>query len=149
VPLTDPLRQIFAAMLRGEGGDFVFSNEDGARPIVTGSSRVKRRLDAEMLAILRQRASARGEDPGKVELAPWRNHDVRRTCRSTLSRIGVTEDVAEAVLAHQRGGVVGIYDRWHRLPEKREALERWSRFLEELIRPRPVKTGTAKQDMIV
>jgi integrase len=98
-----------------------------------------------MFAVLRQRAKARGEDVGKIELRPWRNHDVRRTCRSTLSRLGVTEDVAEAVLAHQRGGIVGIYDRWHRLPEKRAALEAWSKFLADLIHPRPVETGTGPQ----
>jgi len=57
----------------------------------------------------------------------------------------VTEDVAEAVLAHQRGGVVGTYDRWHRLPEKREALERWSKFLAELIRPQPIETVRRKR----
>jgi hypothetical protein len=57
----------------------------------------------------------------------------------------VTEDVAEAVLAHQRGGVVGTYDRWQRLPEKREALERWSQFLADLIRPQPVETARRKR----
>ena len=97
------------------------------------------------LACLRQRAEARGQDVDKVALRPWRNHDVRRTCRSTLSRLGVTEDVAEAVLAHQRAGVVGIYDRWHRLPEKREALGRWSQFLADLIRPQPISSTGRKR----
>jgi integrase len=132
VPLTEALRKIFANVPCGDG-DAVFS--------VKTSSRIKTKLDTEMLAILRQRAKARGEDVDKVMLQSFRNHDVRRTCRSTLSRLGVTEDVAEAVLAHQRGGVVGIYDRWHRLPEKRAALEAWSKFLADLIRPRPVGTG--------
>src|SRR5262249_33806137 len=107
------------------------------------SARTKAALDTEMLAILRQRAAARGQDPDKVVLRPWRNHDVRRTCRSTLSRLGVTEDVAEAGLAHQRGGVVGVYDRWHRRPEKREAVERWSQFLADLIRPQPISTTSS------
>jgi hypothetical protein len=57
----------------------------------------------------------------------------------------VTEDVAEAVLAHQRGGIVGTYDRWHRLPEKREALEQWSQFLADLIRPRPISSTGRKR----
>jgi integrase len=145
VPLTEPLRRIFASMPRGEHGDCIFSHEDGARPIVIGSTRLKRKLDAEMLAMLRQRAAARGENADRVTLSPWRNHDIRRTCRSTLSRLRVADDVAEAILAHQRPGVTGTYDRWHRLPEKRAALERWSRFLAELVRPHSVeaRTGTA------
>jgi integrase len=139
VPLTPALRKIFAAMPRGAKGDFVFSAKDGARPIATGGAHIKAMLDDEMLAILRQRAKARGEAADKAVLRPWRNHDIRRTCRSTLARLKVTEDVAEAVLAHRRGGIVATYDVWHRLPEKREALEKWSRFLTELIRPRPIK----------
>ena len=136
VPITPALRKVFDAVPRGGKGDFVFSTQDGARPSVTGGSRIKAVLDNEMLTTLRQLATARGEDVDKVALRPWRNHDIRRTCRSTLSRLGVTEDVAEAVLAHRRGGIVAVYDVWHRLPEKREALERWSRFLADLIRPR-------------
>jgi hypothetical protein len=87
-----------------------------------------------------------GLDRGPLaRVSKTRRLGARRTCRSTLSRLGVTEDVAEAVLAHQRGGVVGIYDRWHRLPEKRAALEAWSKFLADLIHPRPVETGTGPQ----
>ena len=145
VPLTPALRKIFTTMPRGERGDYVFSVKGGASPIAPGTVRIKAMLDSEMLACLRQRAKARGGDSNKVVLQPWRNHDVRRTCRSTLSRLGVTEDVAEAVLAHQRGGVVGTYDRWHRLPEKREALERWSQFLADLIRPQPIETMRRKR----
>src|SRR5262249_61764366 len=98
--------------------------QDGAAPIAAGSARVKATLDAEMLTTLRQRAAVRGEDPDKVGLRPWRNHDVRRTCRSTLSRLGVTEDVAEAVLAPQRRGGVGVYVLWPPVPEEREGLQR-------------------------
>ena len=144
VPVTPALRKVFDTVPRGSKGDFIFSCLDGAAPIAPGG-RVKAKLDAEMLVILRQRAKARGEDPDKVVLRPWRNHDIRRTCRSTLARLGVTEDVAEAVLAHQRGGIVGTYDRWHRLPEKREALERWSKFLADLIRPQPISSTGRKR----
>ena len=145
VPITGALRKVFDAMPRGTKGDFVFSAKDGASPIATGGAHIKAMLDSEMLAILRQRGKMRGEDAGKIALRRFRNHDIRRTCRSTLSRLGVTEDVAEAVLAHQRGGIVGTYDRWHRLPEKRDALERWSKFLADLIRPRPVGMGRKRR----
>ena len=145
VPLTPALGKIFNGVPRGSRGDYVFSAKGGAAPIAPGTVRIKAMLDAEMLVILRQRAKARGEDADKAVLRPWRNHDIRRTCRSTLSRLGVTEDVAEAVLAHQRGGIVGTYDRWHRLPEKREALERWSQFLADLIRPQPISSTGRKR----
>jgi integrase len=141
IPLTPALRKVFDAMPRGKRGGFIFSANGGATPIVTGSAHIKATLDEEMLFLLRQRAKARGEAPDKVTLRPWRNHDVRRTCRSTLSRLGVNQDVAEAVLAHRHAGgsIAATYDVWHRLPEKRDALERWSKFLAGLTRPRLAK----------
>jgi integrase len=145
VPMTSALRRLFASIPRSEHSDFVFRGLKGGKPITAGTSYVRRRLDVEMLAILRQRAQARGENPAKVVLQPWRNHDIRRTCRSTLSRLGVRSEVAEAVLAHARPGIVGVYDRWAYLPEKREALEQWSAFLAGLIRPQPLSSTGRKR----
>jgi len=144
VPIVPALRKVLDSVPRGERGDYIFSCDSGRTPIVTRGTSLKERLDRLMLEALRERAVARGEDPGKVALRPWRNHDIRRTCRTTLSRLRVDSEVAEAVLAHVTPGVRGVYDRWHRLPEKRAALESWSRFLTELVRPRPVKAGTAR-----
>jgi hypothetical protein len=93
-----------------------------------------------VLQALRERARARGDDPDKIGmvLRPWRNHDIRRTCRSTLSRLRVDHETAETVLAHRHAGgpIAAVYDRWERFSEKRDALERWSKFLAELMRPR-------------
>jgi hypothetical protein len=61
----------------------------------------------------------------------------------------IDPDTAEAVLAHRRSGVKGIYDQWERLPEKREALERWSAFLADLIRPQPIETARRKRASMV
>jgi integrase len=138
VPIIAALRKVLDAAPRGERGDFVFSCDGGATPIVTRGGALKERLDRLMLQSLCERARAHGEDPDKVVLRPWRNHDVRRTCRSTLSRLRVDHVTAEAVLAHRHAGgpIAATYDVWERFPEKREALERWSNFLAELMRPR-------------
>ena len=141
VPITSALRKVFDGIPRGKRGDFVFSRDDGVTPVPVGNSLLKRHLDELMLEALRQRAVARGEDPDRVMLQPWRTHDIRRTCRTSLSRLGVSYDVAEAVLAHAIGGVGGVYDRWGRFPEKRDALERWAKFLGELTRPQLAQVG--------
>ncbi len=91
VPITPSLRKIFDGIARGTRGDCIFSCNDGATPIATGGSHIKATLDGEMLFTLRQRAKARGEDASKIVMRPWRNHDIRRTCRSTLSRLGISE----------------------------------------------------------
>jgi integrase len=68
-------------------------------------------------------------------LPRWTFHDLRRTCRSGLSRLRVPSEVAEAVLAHVFPGVVGTYDRHSYIDEKREALERWAGLLRDIIDP--------------
>ncbi|EGU0166502.1 tyrosine-type recombinase/integrase [Vibrio parahaemolyticus] len=62
-------------------------------------------------------------------------HDLRRTCRSLLSQLGVDERVAERCLNHKLKGVVGIYDRYHYLDERKEALNKLGNFLKPHIMP--------------
>jgi len=69
------------------------------------------------------------------EMAPWVWHDLRRTCRSNLSRLRVPSEVAEAVIAHAVPGVRGTYDRWAFLPEKAEALESWAGLAADIVDP--------------
>ena len=148
VPLTPALRKIFASIPCDGRSGYVFRGRDGVGPVIAGTASVKARLDTEMLAILRRRAQARGEDPDRVALRPWRNHDIRRTCRSNLSRLGVRSEVAEAVLAHARPGIIGRYDCWEYVDEKREALEKWSQFLASLIRPQPIETRRGERAIV-
>ena len=86
-----------------------------------------------MLRTLRALAKTRGDEPAGVELEPWRNHDIRRTVRTHLSRLKVTEEAREAVMAHVRPGIKGVYDKHEYLDEKREALEAWGNRLQIIL----------------
>jgi integrase len=90
-----------------------------------------------MLRTLRALARQRGADPAKVELPGWVNHDLRRTVRSRLSELRVSADVAEAILAHVKPGIRGVYDRYEHFDEKRQALELWARRLRDIVTPPP------------
>jgi integrase len=59
-------------------------------------------------------------------------HDLRRTCRTGLSRLKVEPHVAERVLNHVQPGVAGVYDKHAYMEEKRAALEKWAKHLEAL-----------------
>jgi integrase len=59
-------------------------------------------------------------------LAPWRIHDIRRSFRTGLSRIGVAPHIAERAINHIKGGVEGVYDRHRFEAEIKEALEAWA-----------------------
>lgn len=56
-------------------------------------------------------------------------HDMRRTCRTWMSREGVVFETAERVLGHVPRGMERVYDQHDRLAERRAALERWGQYL--------------------
>jgi integrase len=56
-------------------------------------------------------------------------HDLRRTGRTSLGRLGVTPFVAERVINHTKAGLEETYDLWDYFDEKRDALERWEKYL--------------------
>ncbi len=60
------------------------------------------------------------------EIEPFTVHDLRRTCRSLLAKLGTPEHVAERCVNHKVKGLVGIYDRHSYLDERRDALNQLS-----------------------
>jgi integrase len=53
-------------------------------------------------------------------------HDLRRTCRTGLARLGVDELTAELVIGHRPQGLLKVYDQHARMDERRDALGRWA-----------------------
>jgi integrase len=67
-------------------------------------------------------------------MAPWVLHDLRRTMRTGLGKIGVAPHIAELVINHVRGGVEAIYDRHRYEPEIKAALAAWADHVLGLVR---------------
>lgn len=61
----------------------------------------------------------------------FRAGDLRRTCETLLASIGIDKEIRAQLLSHGRSTGVQAkhYDRYAYLPEKKEALEKWSAFL--------------------
>lgn len=53
-----------------------------------------------------------------------------------MSRAGVRPDIAERVLGHIQGGVLGIYDRHHYRDEKAHALRALAGLIDLIVSPR-------------
>jgi integrase len=136
VPLTTEILALLEKLPRFKSGKYLFSTTSGKSPTWIGT-KIKERLDRRMLLTLRALARHRGDDPAKVNLQKFVNHDIRRTVRSQLSRLKVTEEAREAVLAHARPGIKGTYDLHDYLDEKREALELWAARLHSIVEPKP------------
>jgi integrase len=72
------------------------------------------------------------------EMAPWRWHDLRRSARSTMARLGVPALHAECALNHVSGRsqLEKTYDRHDYLNETISALEVWQQHIAGLIAER-------------
>ncbi len=68
--------------------------------------------------------------PLMLGVEPFVLHDLRRTMRTHLGKLGVNRFVAERCLNHKIAGMEGVYDAGDYLPERRAALEKWAMFLE-------------------
>jgi integrase len=109
--------------------DLVFGDSRNRPP--QDFSRVKLDLDAEMQRLAKKEGRS---------IAPWRVHDLRRSCASGMQALGVRHEVIERCLNHISGsfaGVSGTYQRAELLPERREALARWANHVQGLVSERP------------
>jgi integrase len=132
IPLSPDALALLETVPRWKGGDFLFSNTGGVKP-VNSFSKAKLRLDRSMLLSLWAVARKRGVDPQNVVLEPFVIHDLRRTVRTRLSSLHVPDKVAEMVIGHGPRGIQRIYDLHTYLPEMREALDRWASLLRSIV----------------
>lgn len=97
---------------------------------------VKDKLDKAITDTRRKAAEARGDDPEKVEAMPhFVLHDLRRTMRTGLSRLGVDPEIAERCIGHLPPGIRGVYDLYAFLPEKRAAFRAWAEHVAAIVAP--------------
>jgi integrase len=59
-------------------------------------------------------------------MAPWTLHDLRRSYRTALGRLGVPPHVAELLIDHTKSGIEATYDRYSYAGEKARALALWA-----------------------
>ena len=60
-------------------------------------------------------------------------HDFRRTASTHLHEAGFVSDVIEKALAHEQGGVRGIYNRAQYAEQRKEMLQWWANFVDAQI----------------
>jgi integrase len=115
IPLTDPMRNTLARLART--GNYVLTGTD--RPCSTHKA-IKQRIDA--LA---------------PNLAPWTLHDLRRTFKTGLAKLGVPMEVSERAINHKsdfdQSELLQIYDQHKYRPELRSAFEKWSAYVLSLV----------------
>jgi integrase len=112
VPLSRQARAILERLLRRNTTDFLFGKR--GFPDWGGA---KQELDA------------------RLDIAPWRIHDLRRSAATYMAELGILPHVIETTLNHVSGhkaGVAGIYNRSKMTDAVREGLQRWADHIERI-----------------
>ena len=103
VPLTNLMRTVLSSVPRTTS-DYVFASMLTNRPMSGWSKMLPRLLKA-------------------AGTAPFSLHDLRRTCRTLMSRCGIDDLTAELAIGHARVGLVGLYNKDQALPARQKAFE--------------------------
>jgi integrase len=77
----------------------------------------------------------------EMKIEKFTPHDLRRTCRTGLASLKVSDVVAEKILSHRLQGILGVYNRATYEPERRSALELWENHIMGLVEPTSLKPG--------
>jgi integrase len=120
--LTLPPQAIAILNAMPKRGPYVFG-QNGQSGFAAWSS-AKLRLDVRI-------AEMTGKPMAKFGL-----HDLRRTMRSNLGKLGVRPDIAELVIGHRKEGIRAVYDVYDFAPEIAQALATWASFLIDIVEDR-------------
>nr|WP_324258844.1 tyrosine-type recombinase/integrase [Cellvibrio fontiphilus] len=105
----------FLKVLKMTTGDYLFPSIKGKKP-----------LQQKQLTEQAWRMRTEGR---MLDIEPWTPHDLRRTVRIGLSRLGCPNEVAEAILGHSRSGIEGTYDLHKYEKECAHWLQVWADYL--------------------
>ncbi|WP_207061771.1 site-specific integrase [Motiliproteus sp. SC1-56] len=108
----------FLVQLRRVTGDCLFPSRKTGQPLQ------QKQLTEQAWRMRRDRVF--------IDLPKWTPHDLRRTVRTGLARLGCPSEVAEAILGHARSGIEGTYDLHRYEAECRIWLQRWNDHLDAL-----------------
>ena len=119
LPLSNwAIEELQKLKVMADGSRYVLPNADKAAPI-----------DPKYITRSVARCLKRFKKHGVAAFTP---HDLRRTGRTGLAKLGVKVDIAERVVNHARERMQATYDLHEYVDEKREALERWASYLAQL-----------------
>jgi integrase len=120
--LPESALEILRSVARRDG-PCVFGD---ARHGFTGWSAAKRRLDARLAA-------------AGALLPHWTVHDLRRTMRTGLGRLGVPPHIAELAINHAKAGIIATYDLYSYQAEIATALANWAEHVTAVVDGRKSK----------
>ena len=66
--------------------------------------------------------------------------DTRRTAKTLMGKAGLDKEIRDRIQGHAFGDVASVhYDRYDYMPEKTAAMEKWGRWLDQLVTGKEAK----------
>lgn len=134
-----------ALELIGQGKGYIFASGRGKRGHIsenTLSQAINRGyLDEDVVKVVGNRKIKARKEP-YFGMKPWSPHDLRRTARTNMARVGITDEVGEEVINHIKPGIVGVYNKYRYDNEKKDALLKWEALLLDILSPKPQNRAT-------
>lgn len=115
VPLALEAREIIGRQSRLAGNPYVFAGRNTGSAISNWTKRQAKLVE--------------------VSGVSFTLHDLRRTFRSGLRRLGVDSELAEMMMNHAREELVEIYDREPKTDERRAAADLWAAHVQRIAEP--------------
>ena len=117
IHLSDLSKSLFNELYHCSMGDYIISGADGQSPL---SDR------ALPKAVIRLQE--------RIGLNKWTPHDLRRTFATQLGEtLRIDPVVIEKCLGHKMPKIMATYNKNAMLPERKEALDKWGKYIEELV----------------
>jgi len=125
-----------ALELLGDATDYIFPSGRGKRGHISEnalSQSINRGyLTDEVIKVVGKKNIKARKEP-YFGMNPWSPHDLRRTARTNMARVGVSDEVGEEVLNHIKPGVVGVYNKFRYDEQKKDALLKWEALLLDIL----------------
>lgn len=116
IHLTDPVKAMFLELQYGSKSDFILSAKGDVPLSPKALSRAINRIQ------------------GRVGIPHWTAHDLRRSfCTQLGETLHIDPVVIEKCLGHKMPKIMATYNRNEMLHQRKEALARWSQYLESLL----------------
>ena len=130
VPLSPRVLDLFNKLQKAaEGSHWVLPSHIGESPITD---------KALARAVKRLFSLKDAEGNNLLPIDYFTPHDLRRTLRTHLSRLGVAPHIAEKCLNHSLSKLGKTYDKHTYLDERRAALEKWAVVVDLAIKPQEI-----------
>ena len=129
VPLIPAIRKLLPKKVKN---GYVFGCASHRHHLAAGAAPLKslgnfkEDIDAA-IALMRRREH-------RKPMPAWTYHDLRRTARTMLAELGVSDEVAERVLGHSNGKIADTYNHHRYLAEKTAALTKLADHVERITR---------------